>query len=539
MKECVTTVNATWSVCGTSIASGTVPLYLNLPDPTAAHITISESRLTPLGNDASLSPINVQTASALVVVVDFDDGSSRTMSSDSRITYSTSDPSCSSADDGADTLTILASASCTSVMALATVQLGSFRFQVNHTRPVVYMQRLALSFRGYPETDTNTAVAVSAIGLVPCLTSVYFHASAVVVGHLTDASSYTVTSQSIFNSSAPTVVFLASSSSTRMQALSPGTATITATFGLQAATNAELSVQDASLDPPVSLAWTVPSLDANNLEVNATASSQLALIYSSGLRHDDLSSATFDSWIDVETLISFTSTHSGALSVSSSGTLTLHDNYQTAITLTASLACNSILAEASAFANLAAAPMDVDLGSLTGLQFSHAGASYLDIPVHVRPASSTTLKAFQIKLGPLPSALNSAAGSSWTDGGSFSGIATQFDNPSTEVVLSASDTASTVSTQVTLGTVRLNVVGSGVQLIEGEISSFVVQDAAGTNTEVQYSAIVAGRGYVSLIASRRRYLAGEPQTPPAQLRTRQPESGRRQLQTTCDPCTAQ
>ena len=47
--------------------------------------------------------------------------------------------------------------------------------------------------------------------------------------------------------------------------------------------------------------------------------------------------------------------------------------------------------------------MDVDFGSLTGLQFVHtAGANYIDIPVSVRPATDQTLKAFQITLGPLP-----------------------------------------------------------------------------------------------------------------------------------------
>ena len=142
----------------------------------------------------------------------------------------------------------------------------------------------------------------------------------------------------------------------------------------------------------------------------------------------------------------------------------------------------------SRFANLKAAPTDVDFGSLRGLQFPYtAGADHLDVAVHVRPGSGTQLKAFQVKLGPLPSTqLNSASGASWTDGGSFSGIATQFDNPSTEVVLSASDTASSVSSQITLGTVRLNVVGSGVVLIEGEIANIVVQSASGASSELQY-----------------------------------------------------
>ena len=81
---------------------------------------------------------------------------------------------------------------------------------------------------------------------------------------------------------------------------------------------------------------------------------------------------------------------------------------------------------------------------LNGLQFAHTpGAAFLEIPVHVRPASGTTLKAFQITLGPLSGAhLDSASGAGFTDGGTFSGIATQLDNPSTEVVLSASNTAS-------------------------------------------------------------------------------------------------
>jgi hypothetical protein len=112
--------------------------------------------------------------------------------------------------------------------------------------------------------------------------------------------------------------------------------------------------------------------------------------------------------------------------------------------------------------------MDADFGSLSGLQFVHTpGANFLDVPVHIRPSVGSQLKAFQIKLGPLPSAqLNSGSGASWTDSGTFSGIATQFDNPSTEVVLSASDTASSVSSQVTLGTVRLSVAGSGIALIQ-------------------------------------------------------------------------
>ena len=126
-------------------------------------------------------------------------------------------------------------------------------------------------------------------------------------------------------------------------------------------------------------------------------------------------------------------------------------------------------------------------------------------------------------------------------GGPFSGIATQCDNPSTEVVLSASDTASSVSRQITLGTVRLNVVGSGVVLLEGEIANIVVQDSSGSNSELQYQPVVAGRGYMiigtSSLGARMLSSAG-PLIPARQLAARWQEVAARRLQWTCDPCSA-
>ena len=50
----------------------------------------------------------------------------------------------------------------------------------------------------------------------------------------------------------------------------------------------------------------------------------------------------------------------------------------------------------------------------------------------------------------------------------------------------------TAQEQITLGTVRLNVVGSGVVLLEGEIANIVVQDGSGSNSELQYQPRVAG-----------------------------------------------
>ena len=300
-------------------------------------------------------------------------------------------------------------------------------------------------------------------------------------------------------------------------------------------------LQDADLDAVASISWIVPQVDSNTLQAGSSVLTQVDLTFESGLRHTNLGSSAFASWLSIGSMIAFSSGQERALTISSEGELTLLDNHYAAVSLTAALWCSaSAVVIHRTYANVLAAPMDVDLGFLTGLQFLHgAGASSLEIEVHVSPAALTVLKAFMIKLGPLPAAaLNSASGSFWEDCGTFSGVESQFDNPSTEVVLSAADTASTVASQVTLGTVHLNVLGSGVHLVEGEISSLVVQDSTGIITELQYLSIVAGRGYVSLVATRRRSLDGGPLSPLLQFAANGQRLGDRHLQQTCDPCAS-
>ena len=543
VAECVDSVMATWKVCGADVVGGMVPLFLDLPDPRSASLVIAQGRLTSPSDDASRPPIGVPTSSQLTVHVTFDDGNVRDLSTDDRVSYSVLDTTCVAVAPGSATivLRVVSGATCTSVGVVATVRLGSAIFFANHTRPLVYVASMKVSFGGYPDEGANRNLAVTTLGLMPCSASVYFHATAQVRVHLTDTSSSDVTSQSRFVSSAPEVIYLSSTSSTRMQALSAGSATVSASFGSNTTARAVLGVQNMTLDAASSLTWNVPTVDSNNLEAGAYVWTQVQLTYMSGLVHRDLASSSYASWISIGALISFSSSQAAAMAISSEGRLALQDNYHVAVDLGASVSCSSSVSTSlSRYANLKALPMDADFGSLSGMQFPHTpGASYLDVAVHVRPAADTKLKAFQIKLGPLsPVALNSAAGASWTDSGTFSGIATQFDNPSTEVVLSASDTASTVSTLITLGTVRLNVVGAGVHLIEGELVTIVVQTASGTDSELQYVAAVAGQGYVNLQLSRRRALDAGPLTAARQLPQLRWEPARHRLQG-CEPCSSQ
>ena len=80
-------------------------------------------------------------------------------------------------------------------------------------------------------------------------------------------------------------------------------------------------------------------MDGNNLEPTQSVSTQVQLTYASGLVHANLASSTYDSWIDVGALISFTSAQPGVMSLSSEGELTLLDNYHAAVSLGASVSC--------------------------------------------------------------------------------------------------------------------------------------------------------------------------------------------------------
>jgi hypothetical protein len=87
MRECVASVNVTWQVCGADVTSGMVPLFLGLPNPVGARVEVMESMLTSPTDDATQLPISIPNSSLMRLLVGFDDGSERDLSTDSRVNY--------------------------------------------------------------------------------------------------------------------------------------------------------------------------------------------------------------------------------------------------------------------------------------------------------------------------------------------------------------------------------------------------------------------------------------------------------------------
>ena len=367
-------VYVNWTVCSSVAASSFVPLLLDLPNPTGATLSFSQSRLTAPDDGARLAPLSLPTSSGLSLVVAFDDGTQRDFTSDPRVTYSVGGgfEACVSVDGGSNSASVLNSAraaGCSEVFIVATVQLGSFTLAANTTRPLVYLDRIALRFTGYPAN--NAAVSITTLQAVGCSAGSFERASAAVDAFLTDAptSALDVTVASVFVSDDESMV--APTGST-MRGVAAGIATITASFGGEVS-SAALTVS-ATASSASSLAWSVPlSGDTLRAVTGSTRTTTLSVSFAAAdgtLTYSDLGGSTFTNWLDLRTMVTFSSDSSSAVSVSGDGTVQLLDNSHTEVGLTAAMACaSSVLSTVALKANLDAAELDVDLGELSGYQF--------------------------------------------------------------------------------------------------------------------------------------------------------------------------
>ena len=85
-----------WKVCGATIEQAALPMFLDLPDPTGIELTFDEPKVTSAWDDASLPPISLPTSTGFHLTVSWTDGSVRTFSNDSRVSYSVAEHLCGS-----------------------------------------------------------------------------------------------------------------------------------------------------------------------------------------------------------------------------------------------------------------------------------------------------------------------------------------------------------------------------------------------------------------------------------------------------------
>jgi len=239
------------------MASGDVPLFLNMPSPSTLSLTVGAARLTAPGDDAARPPLSLATAARLTATVGYEpSGTLSDVSTDSRTAYSVDQPACAEIADTNLLVMKSGAASCSFV----TVTVRAYGLTSAATVPLVFLARLDLAFHGYPAggelPPTLTAgVSFTHLGVVECLPGTYHQASAKVTGTLTDATAYDVTSGCDFASNEETVT---KATGSRLETQGVGMATVTAAMaGGAASASGTLLVFDEVLAFSSGLAWSI------------------------------------------------------------------------------------------------------------------------------------------------------------------------------------------------------------------------------------------------------------------------------------------
>ena len=199
-------------------------------------------------------------------------------------------------------------------------------------------------------------------------------------------------------------------------------------------------------------------------------------------------------------------------SSTAAGALTLLGNHEVLVGITATTACTPFVsASASTAPNLKVGFRGVDLGTNDALQFTDSG-NQVAVPVMVN-AEGVKLTSFQIVVSFDSSLLLATTYSEGVNSGSqatasFSGPTVTLNDPINEALLVGNKDSSVAPTGwVQLATIALDVQGSGVTLISGDVIGLVTCDSCTGDDDENaqgLGAIIDGGGYVSLTSRRQR-----------------------------------
>ena len=493
VRDCGPMLAVQWVACGAVLAETHAEIFLQLPEPVGVRIG-GVQRLAPAGDLATLAGLGEPSTGSLTATVDFRDPESgattqRDFTYDGRTSFATSRADCTSISGG-NVVSALAAGCGGGVLSFtvtATVDLGSFGTMTSAPRTVTLVTFSALQLR----LDASPAgpTGITTLGKVQC-TDTYQRAKPYVTATLsTGEAARDVTAYCTYSSAAPSVVRIESSRAEGFSGAAAGTAVITATFGgggggataSKGVATATLLVDDSTIGVQSMALDTRGVLNA----VSGTVfGSTLAVKLTDGTHYADLHAL---SWLDATAMVGYTTDAPAALTVDAGGDLTLLQNHEALVAVTAETVCSpTVSAVAYTAANLAVPFRGVDLGANDGLQFSVSGdGTTLAVPVVVN-AQGAQLTSFQIVLkfddaylSPYSSTEGILGGSGATS--AFSGTQATFnDFPLDEVLLLGNKESAFPGGRVQLATISFNLVGSPsvVTRISGEVNGLLAPTVA-------------------------------------------------------------
>ena len=541
------TLYTEWQVCGHVMGTSTDWIAVHMPHPVKLNSNLSVPRLTSLHDDSQLAPMSIPSSAPVVVLLSFDNGQVREIGADPRMIYTVHEPEC--AYMAGHILNVRHNTRCNNVTVTARLDAytGKDRYgepygEFLHTQtvPLVYMHRLEAVLVAFP-TEFSGLLPIQYLSLVACSTDSYLNGEARGLVYLTDNTSfaYDVSEELIVLSSD---VKTAAVEGRRIRPVSAGKVDITGFFGNSSVVVA-LDVLEYVVNPIVAVAIETPlsALDTLNLEIHESQRAVVSVTFADGLVVRDLATSDI---VDISTLVLSTSEPS-VVSINATGWITQLANAKDTISLQAVLACNaSVWGTSTLRSNLQPSVNDVDLGQDLGFQFQQVG-DVLDVPVHVRIPTDRRLINFQLLATFDPDVMTSK-GASFSSG-AFSGVDATLSDPPGNFQLLASNLLSTASGLIDVGTVTLQVVSSGVTLVEGFIVELITLDENDAEHRLSQARMFAGTGFAEVHVGRRQLArladaTGMPSTYVADYALLRSVSTRRRATSVdllCEPCTAQ
>jgi hypothetical protein len=496
-SDCGQLLNATWIMCNQTLGTGNGAVRIALSPAVGVDVSTSASKISRANDPATLSPISFGTSSRLTVTMRFADGSSKDFTSDSRTVYTI----VGGADLASMSGNVINSLSAASGFGTVTVNVTFNSNAYNQmfktvTVDVVVFKTLGLNVFPFPTFSGSSPV--STLRRVQCSLQ-YQRAVPVVTATLTNGDVFTVTSQSQYFTNDSNTAIVLTSPLLQIAGVNSGAVLVWGVFGGQQSSTASITVSPEQVQVvAASIASFGTSGSLVGIANQTTTTLSVALTFSDGTQYTGgLASAP---WIAINDVLSFSSSDSQSASVSSSGVVTLVDNSDGLVVLTASsVVCSgvttSVSTTASVYCNLdTTRDGDVDLGNTVGPQFNAVTVGQtIDVSVRIRSTASAML-AFQILLT-IDTSVVQAVSDACTVGASWQGsFVCTVNNPPNQILLIGSNADSTATgSGIAIATFRLRGVAVGAAVVQGVVQSMTTKNGLLCSSD-NICEMVAGSG---------------------------------------------
>ena len=518
-----------FSVCGNSI-TGYGEVNLTMPDPITVTAVASTGKITSAADPASSSPFHVPVVCTLTSIsVAFDDGTSKSVTTDSRISFELS-----TAAEGYGTLVYMvgtkiyvneSSPEYTSGMhkTFSVYAIYDGTVSTSVSIDIVTLSRISVSTAAYPSFGSSDSDGKTTISRMGCGDAIYQRLHAISHGFLTVASGQSEVALDISRFVTYTVVsgsdFVVVDENGVIAGIAAGDATLASVFTLYG----ESVVSVLSPIVSVSVLDSVESVTQIVVQVGGFGSGptfngvygaektlSVTVIFGDGTIFLQATTGASIGWAPASALLTFESSEPDVISVSDEGVVTLRGNFPTEVSVSAISKCSAdVNSGISLFANLEPVSYDVDFGKTSLAPFGTYSVGelfYMSIRINT---GSFDVTSFQIVLSFDPRVIIVTSDSECSIGRDWQSAWDCTTNDPIDQVLIAGACGLVPSTKckskglIEVANIRLRAIGAGTSFIKGTIVK--IEDSSVVIADVD---VLAGHGDV-VVSANRRHLTAE------------------------------